>query len=102
MTALREHRKWQAEARLAAGPLWQDTDAELRRRHPDPKMDPLHSAEPAPASDAERQHFDLIPHQRNGESIRIRDFEAQRQAFLAAMNEHWSLVASEDAAPERP
>ena len=25
MTALREHRKWQAEARLAAGPLWQDT-----------------------------------------------------------------------------
>jgi integrase len=25
VTALREHRKWQAEARLAAGPLWQDT-----------------------------------------------------------------------------
>ena len=25
MTALREHRKWQAQARLAAGPLWQDT-----------------------------------------------------------------------------
>ena len=25
VTALREHRKWQAEARLAAGPLWLDT-----------------------------------------------------------------------------
>ena len=25
VTALREHRKWQAQARLAAGPLWQDT-----------------------------------------------------------------------------
>jgi len=25
VTALREHRKWQAEAPLAAGPLWQDT-----------------------------------------------------------------------------
>ena len=25
VTALREHRKWQAEVRLAAGPLWQDT-----------------------------------------------------------------------------
>jgi integrase len=25
VTALREHRKWQTEARLAAGPLWQDT-----------------------------------------------------------------------------
>ena len=25
VAALREHRKWQAESRLAAGPLWQDT-----------------------------------------------------------------------------
>ena len=25
VTALREHRRWQAQARLAAGPLWQDT-----------------------------------------------------------------------------
>jgi hypothetical protein len=25
VTALREHRKWQTQARLAAGPLWQDT-----------------------------------------------------------------------------
>ena len=25
VTALREHRKWQTEVRLAAGPLWQDT-----------------------------------------------------------------------------
>ncbi|HTQ89617.1 MAG TPA: site-specific integrase, partial [Streptosporangiaceae bacterium] len=25
VAALREHRKWQASSRLAAGPLWQDT-----------------------------------------------------------------------------
>ena len=30
-------------------------DAELRRRHPDQKIEPLRSAEPAPVSDAERR-----------------------------------------------
>jgi integrase len=34
VTALREHRKWQAEARLAAGPLWQDTGPVFTSRRP--------------------------------------------------------------------
>ena len=29
-------------------------DAELRRRHPDQRIEPLHSAEPAPVSDTDR------------------------------------------------
>jgi len=31
-------------------------DAELRRRHPGRKIEPLRSAEPAPASDTQREH----------------------------------------------
>ena len=48
-------------------------DAELRRRYPDRKIEPLRPAEPGPVSDAERQHPDLIPHQRNAQPARIRD-----------------------------
>ena len=33
VTALREHRKWQASSRLAAGPLWQDTSRTTGSRH---------------------------------------------------------------------
>jgi len=45
-------------------------DAELRRRYPDRKIEPLRPAEPGPVSDAERQHPDLIPHQRNAQPAR--------------------------------
>ena len=33
-------------------------DAELRRRHPDLRIEPLHSAEPAPVSDIDRDQAD--------------------------------------------
>ena len=36
-------------------------DAELRRRHPDQKIKPLHSAEPAPVSDTDRDQLTLAP-----------------------------------------
>jgi hypothetical protein len=72
------------------------------RRHPDRKIEPLRPAEPALASDAERQHRDLIPQQRNRESTQIRDLNGHRQAFHAAMNEHLNLAASEDAARDEP
>ena len=36
-------------------------DAELRRRHPDLRIKPLHSAEPAPVSDIEREKLTLAP-----------------------------------------
>jgi hypothetical protein len=74
-------------------------DAELRRRHPDRKIEPLRSAEPAPVSDAFRQHLDLIPHQRNDQTARIRDLEVQRHAFRTAMNQHQRPASSKDAAP---
>jgi len=39
-------------------------DAELRRRHPDLKIEPLCSAEPAPVSDIDREQVALAPDQR--------------------------------------
>jgi hypothetical protein len=72
-------------------------DAELRRRHPDSKIEPLRSAEPPPASGAERPHPGLIPHQRSGGSTPIRDLEGQWQAVRDPINEHGSPVANEDA-----
>jgi hypothetical protein len=73
-------------------------DAELRRRYPDQKIEPLRSAEPAPASDAKPKHLDLIPRQRNSQTARIRDLEVQQQAHRAAMNEHWVVVPNQDPA----
>jgi hypothetical protein len=73
-------------------------DAELRRRHPDHTIEPLRSAEPAPASDAERQHLDQIPRQRNGQTARIRDQEVQQQTFRTAMNEHRRQAPGKDGA----
>jgi len=77
-------------------------DAELRRRHPNRKIEPLRSAEPAPASGHDRQYQGLIPHQRRGESTRSRDLNGQRQAFRAAMNEHSELAPSEDVTRSGP
>ena len=73
-------------------------DAELRRRHPDHTIEPLRSAEPAPVSDAERQHLDQIPRRRNGQTARIRDLEIQQQTFRTAMNEHHRPTPSKDGA----
>jgi len=77
-------------------------DAELRRRYPDRRIEPLRSAEPVPVSDADRQQLDLIPHQRNGETARIRYLEARRQAFRAAMNERQRLAPSQEPARGGP
>jgi hypothetical protein len=71
-------------------------DTELRRRHPYRKIEPLRSAEPAPVSDAERQHPDLTPQQRSSETARMGDLTVQRQAFPAAMNEHRQLFPGKD------
>ena len=73
-------------------------DAELHRRHPDRQIESLRSAEPASVDDAKHQSLDVVPHQRSGETARIRDLEAQRQAFRTAMNERLRLVPRKDAA----
>jgi hypothetical protein len=77
-------------------------DAELRRRYPDRRIEPLRSAEPVPVSDADRQQLDLIPHQRNGETARIRYLEAQRQAFRAAIYERQKLAPRQEPAGDSP
>ncbi len=50
-------------------------DTELRRRHPGDTIEPLLSAEPAPASDAERDG------KLSETATQIRDLAAQHQAF---------------------
>ena len=73
-------------------------DAELRRRHPDLRIKPLHSAEPAPASDIDRKELTLTPDKKIGDvAAWIRDLAAQRQAFREKIEERQGLmVPSED------
>jgi hypothetical protein len=68
-------------------------DAELRRRHPDFRIHPLHSAEPAPISDIEREKLTLVPDQRIDQMAAwIRDLAAQRQAFREKIEERQGLM----------
>ena len=73
-------------------------DAELRRRHPDLQIKPLHSAEPLPVNDTDREQLTLTPDQQIGEiAAWIRDLAAQRQAFREKIEERQGLmVPSED------
>jgi hypothetical protein len=94
--AMTDRQEWE-QATAGSRRLAIAADTELRRRHPYRTIEPLRLAEPAPVSGAERQHPDLTPQQRNGETVRMSDLKVQRQAFLAAMNEHRQLVPGEDA-----
>ena len=73
-------------------------DAELRRRHPETTIEPLHSAEPFPANDTDREQLTLTPDQQIGEMAAwIRDLASQRQAFREKFEEYQGLmVPSED------
>ena len=73
-------------------------DAELRRRHPDLRIQPLHSAEPAPVSDIDHEKLALVPDQKVEKMAAwIRDLAAQRQAFRQKFEERQGLmVPSED------
>ncbi len=95
--AMADRQEWE-HATAGSRHLAITANAELRRRHPDMQIEPLRSPEPAPVSDAERQHPDLIPHQKNSQTAQIRDFEGQRQAFRAGMNERRKLAPNQDAA----
>ena len=68
-------------------------DAELRRRHPDQKIEPLRSAEPAPVSDTEREQLHPAPDRKLTETAAwIRDLAAQHQAFRGKMDERQQLM----------
>jgi hypothetical protein len=73
-------------------------DAELRRRHPDQRIEPVRSAEPEPGSDTDREELQLAPDQRIGEMAAwVSDLAAQRQAFAEKLAERQALrVPSED------
>ena len=73
-------------------------DAELRRRHPDLRIKPLYSVEPAPVSDIDREELTLTPDKKIGEvAAWIRDLAAQRQTFREKIEERQGLmVPSED------
>ena len=68
-------------------------EAELCRRYPDQKMEPLRSAEPALVSDTEREQLqpvlDGVP---DDSADRIRDPAAERQVFQAKLGERQRVV----------
>ena len=62
------------------------------------RIKPLHSAEPAPVSDIDREELPLIPGKEIGEMATwIRDLAAQRQAFREKIEKYQGLmIPSED------
>jgi hypothetical protein len=73
-------------------------DAELRRRHPDQRIKPMRSAEPAAVSNADRAELTLTPDNKITQMAAwVRDLEAKRQAFREKLEELQGLrVPSED------
>jgi hypothetical protein len=73
-------------------------DAELRRRHPDQRIERLRSAEPQAVSDTQREQLTLAPDEKIGEMAQwVSDLPAQRQAFRDKIEERQALkVPSED------
>jgi conjugative relaxase-like TrwC/TraI family protein len=86
--AMDDRQKWE-QATARARQLAVAADAELRRRQPGQKIEPLRSAEPAPASDH------LLP-AADGSLIEtvawIRDLARQREAFRPELDERPRLV----------
>jgi hypothetical protein len=88
---------WDAASR-AQRQLAVAADAELRRRHPEQRFTPLRSAEPQPATQAQRDELTLTPGQQIPETAQwIKDLAAAHRAFADTLAERQSLrVPSED------
>jgi len=73
-------------------------DNELRRRHPDQRLEPLRSAEPEPVSEKEQAELALAPDKEIASlSAWITDLAAQRQAFADKLAERKSvMIPAED------
>ena len=73
-------------------------DAELRRRHPGQYFSPLRSAEPEPATGAQRAELTLTPDQSPGEIDQwINDLAAGHRTFAGKLADRQSqTVPSED------
>jgi hypothetical protein len=90
--AMADRLEWEhatsASRRLAIG-----ADAELRRRHPEQKIEPLRSAEPDPASGGESEQLHLFHDLRTREMAAwIRDLAPQHRAFRTGMDQRRGLM----------
>jgi hypothetical protein len=69
-------------------------DAELRRRHPGQKIEPLRSAEPAPLGDTDHEQAHPAPGQEISQmTARVRDLQAQREVFSAMFQDRQASKA---------
>ena len=73
-------------------------DAELRRRHPDQRFAPLRSAEPEPATDAQRDELTMTAEEQIREMGQwIKDLAADHRTFADKLAERQSMtIPSED------
>ena len=68
--------------------------AELRRRHPRQRIEPIRSWEPAPAGVTEHEQLDPAPDGKRTETAAwIRDLAIQREAFRTEIDERAGLIA---------
>ena len=89
---MEDRAEWDAATRaqrhLAIG-----SDAELRRRHPGQRFAPLRSAEPQPATDAQRAELTLTAEEQIREMSQwIKDLAAGRRAFADRLADRQSLM----------
>jgi hypothetical protein len=94
---MEDRREWERateqQRRLAVA-----ADAEMRRRHPEQRLEPLRSAEPETTTQEQREELTLTA----GEQIRetsqwIKDLAAERRAFADRLAERQSLrIPSQD------
>ena len=96
-TVMADRADWEHATR-AQRQLAVAADAELRRRHPGQYVTPLRSAEPAPATQAQRDQLTLTPDQPSGEVDQwIRDLAAGRRTFADRLADRQSqIIPSED------
>ena len=87
--AMADRQDWE-QATAASRHLAIAADAELRRRHPDHTIEPLRSAEPAPAADATRDGT------LTQTGAWIRDLAAQHHAFRERLNQRQHLMPGDD------
>jgi conjugative relaxase-like TrwC/TraI family protein len=89
--AMADRLRWQ-HATAGSRHLAIAADRELRRRHPEQKIESLRSAEPASTS-GDSGHLHLVSDQKIGEMAAwIRDLTAQHQEFRARMDERRRLI----------
>jgi hypothetical protein len=95
--AMADRQEWE-HATAGSRHLAVAADTELRRRHPDHVIEPLHSAEPAPSSDNRRDDLTVAPGKNIGDAAAwISALATQRQSFREKLEERQGLqIPSED------